>query len=107
MERQVAYELDFEMKITRVKRPVLMEEIATGELAGSGIWTLQQCDGYTAVRYDWNVRTTQWWMNLLAPIAKTIFQWNHDYVMNQGGQGLARYLSARLITSDHEPVVPK
>jgi Polyketide cyclase / dehydrase and lipid transport len=89
---KLPYELDFEMKVTRVKRPYKMEGVAEGELAGSGIWTLEQRDGYTAVRYDWNVQTTRWWMNLLAPIAKPIFQWNHDYVMNEGGKGLARYL---------------
>src|SRR5262245_1045709 len=89
---KLPYELDFEMKVTRIERPYKMEGIASGELAGSGIWTLEQRDGYTAVRYDWNVETTRWWMNLLAPLAKPIFQWNHDYVMNEGHKGLARYL---------------
>jgi polyketide cyclase/dehydrase/lipid transport protein len=89
---KLPYELDFEMKVTRVERPSKMEGIAEGELSGTGIWVLEQSDGYTAVRYDWNVRTTKWWMNLLAPIAKPIFRWNHDYVMNEGGKGLARYL---------------
>jgi hypothetical protein len=80
------------MKVTRVERPYKMEGIAEGELSGSGIWTLEQHDRHTAVRYDWNVRTTKWWMNLLAPIAKPFFQSNHDYVMSEGGKGLARYL---------------
>jgi hypothetical protein len=89
---KLPYELDFEMKVTRVERPYKMEGIAEGELNGTGIWTLEQRDGYTAVRYNWNVRTTKWWMNLLAPIARPIFNWNHDYVMNEGGKGLGRYL---------------
>ena len=89
---KLPYELAFEMKVTRVERPFKMEGIAEGELSGTGIWMLEQSDGYTAVRYDWNVRTTKWWMNLLAPIAKPIFRWNHDHVMNEGGKGLARYL---------------
>jgi Polyketide cyclase / dehydrase and lipid transport len=89
---KLPYELDFEMKVTRVERPYKMEGIATGELAGSGIWTLEQQNGHTAVRYEWNVQTTRWWMNLLAPIAKPIFQWNHDYVMTEGCKGLEQYL---------------
>jgi hypothetical protein len=38
-------------------------------------------------------------MNLLAPIARPIFAWNHDYVMRNGAQGLARLLDARLLTA--------
>jgi hypothetical protein len=46
--------------VTRVERPYKMEGIASGELAGSGIWTLEQRDTNTAVQYDWNVQTTRW-----------------------------------------------
>ena len=35
------------------------------------------------------VRTTKRWMNLAAPIARPLFKWNHDIVMQQGGKGLA------------------
>ena len=48
----------------------------------------------TAVVYEWNVRTTKPWMNLLAPIARPVFAWNHDWVMRNGGEGLAE--AARL-----------
>lgn len=44
------------------------------------------------MRYEWDVRTTQWWMNALAPLARPVFAWNHDYVMRQGGEGLRRRL---------------
>jgi hypothetical protein len=43
------------------------------------------------------VKTTEWWMNLLAPIARPLFAWNHDVVMRQGGEGLARLLGTRLL----------
>ena len=39
--------------------------------------------------YEWRVHTTKPWMNLLAPVAKPIFAWNHDWVMRNGGTGLA------------------
>ena len=51
----------------------------------------------TAVTYEWNVHTTRPWMNLLAPIARPVFRWNHNVVMHQGGQGLADLLGARLL----------
>ena len=44
--------------------------------------------------YEWNVATTKAWMNLLAPLARPVFEWNHDWVMARGGEGIAA--SARL-----------
>ncbi|OUC07939.1 polyketide cyclase, partial [Litorilinea aerophila] len=42
------------------------------------------------------------WMNLLAPLARPIFAWNHDIIMAWGGQGLARLLGAQLLLFDEE-----
>ena len=39
--------------------------------------------------YEWNVATTKAWMNLLAPVARPVFEWNHDWVMARGGEGIA------------------
>ena len=39
-------------------------------------------------------------MNLFAPIARPIFATNHNYVMRNGGRGLAELLGARLIALD-------
>jgi hypothetical protein len=40
-------------------------------------------------------------MNLLAPVARPVFKWNHDYVMQRGGEALARRLGARLVEVEH------
>jgi uncharacterized protein YndB with AHSA1/START domain len=45
------------------------------------------------------MRTTQQWMNLLAPVARPIFAWNHDWVMGNGATGLARLLGVRLLSA--------
>jgi hypothetical protein len=39
-------------------------------------------------------------MNLFAPVAKPIFRSNHDWVMRNGGRGIAELLGARLIAAD-------
>ncbi|MEA2355795.1 MAG: hypothetical protein QOD61_1924 [Solirubrobacteraceae bacterium] len=93
------YTLRFDMRVTRVERPHLIEGQATGELEGRGIWRLYEGNG-TAVVYDWQVRTTQAWMNLLGPVARPAFAWNHDLVMRQGGLGLAAKLGAPLVAHD-------
>jgi hypothetical protein len=69
-------------------------------LEGTGRWRLFAQDGVTAVLYEWNVGTSKRWMNLIAPIARRAFEWNHDWVMRNGGEGLARLLGVRLLASD-------
>lgn len=94
---RLPYQLAFDMRTTRVERPWLMEGVAEGELRGAGRWRLFEQDGATAVLYEWSVETTARWMNLLAPLARPAFKWNHDVVMRQGGEGLARRLGVRLL----------
>jgi hypothetical protein len=93
------YRVEFEVTTTRVERPHLMEGRAVGELAGIGRWRLYERDGVTAVLYEWKVATTRPWMNLLAPLARPIFEWNHDWVMARGGEGIADLLGCRLLAA--------
>ncbi len=88
------YRLTFDMTVTRVDPPEIIESIAAGELEGTGRWTLTPMGLGTVARYDWNVRTTKLWMNLLAPVAHPLFRWNHDVVMSWGLQGITRLLAA-------------
>jgi uncharacterized protein YndB with AHSA1/START domain len=100
---RLPYDLEFEMTTTEVDKPHLLEGRAMGELAGIGRWRLFEQDGevpVTAVVYEWNVSTTKPWMNVLAPIARPLFEWNHDWVMRNGGAGLAKLLGCRLLAID-------
>ena len=88
---RLPYRLTFDMTVTRVEPKSLIESAAEGELSGIGRWTFEAAGGgATRVRYDWDVRTTKPWMNWLAPVARPLFQWNHDVVMGWGLQGLER-----------------
>jgi uncharacterized protein YndB with AHSA1/START domain len=95
---RLPYRLEFEMRTTAVDRPRSMEGSASGELTGTGRWRLFEEDGVTAVLYEWEVSTTASWMNLLAPLARPVFAWNHDVVMRWGAEGLSRLLGAPLLT---------
>ncbi len=94
---KLPYRLEFEMRTTRVERPRLLEGRAVGELEGEGRWRFVEQDGITVVLYEWNVATTEAWMRVLAPLLRPLFAWNHDVVMRQGGEGLARLLGAKLL----------
>lgn len=86
------YRLAFDLRVTRAVPLQRIESRAAGELEGTGIWTFQPDGGGTRVRYDWDVRTTKPWMNLLAPAARPLFAWNHDVVMRWGERGLRSLL---------------
>ncbi len=91
------YRVEFEVTTKRAERPSLLEGHAVGELDGIGRWRLYEQGGVTAVLYEWNVSTTKAWMNLLAPIARPAFKWNHDWVMARGGEGISRLLGCELM----------
>lgn len=86
------YTLAFDMEVTRIEPMSLIEGRASGELEGTGVWRLQETGSHTRVQYDWDVRTTRWWMNLLSPLARPAFAWNHDHVMSNGRRGLLQLL---------------
>ena len=94
---KLPYRLSFEMETIRVEPPLLLEGIARGELQGRGLWQLASEGNETLVRYDWRVETTKQWMNLLAPIARPLFEWNHNVVMSWGAKGLAQRLGASVV----------
>ncbi|MGB0098558.1 MAG: SRPBCC family protein [Solirubrobacteraceae bacterium] len=93
------YSLAFDLRVTRVEPPYLIEGHASGELEGVGTWRLYEGRG-VAVVYDWRVRTTKPWMNAFRPLARPVFSWNHDFVMRQGGHGLAAELGTTLLLHD-------
>ena len=97
MRGRLPYALTFDARVTRVEPPVTLEGTATGELEGTGDWTLREVDGWTEVRYDWNIRTTRTFMNLAAPLpfVRRIFELNHDAVMRSGLRGITRLLGCR------------
>jgi hypothetical protein len=96
---RIPYDLEFEFTVLDQNPPHAMGGRAAGDLEGTGQWRLFEHAGVTAVTYEWNVRTTKAWMNLVAPLARPVFEYNHDLVMRWGGEGLARRLGCRLLAS--------
>ena len=93
------YNLVFEIRSVRVETNRLLEGVASGELVGTGRWRFFADGSVTAVTYEWNVETTAAWMNLLSPVARPAFSWNHDRVMRAGGKGLAARVGGKLLVA--------
>ncbi|MGI8557754.1 MAG: SRPBCC family protein [Solirubrobacteraceae bacterium] len=89
------YTLTFDVRVTRVERPGLLEGSATGELEGTGTWRLYAADdGGTTAVYHWRVRATKRWMRWLDPLLRPLFVWSHNRVMSRGAVGLRHRLAA-------------
>lgn len=95
----LAYKLTFNTRITRIQPPNLLELVANGEVEGIGLWELAAVDKVTIARYTWTVKTTKPWMNILARLIRPLMEWNHNEIMRQGGEGIAKLLDARLIAN--------
>lgn len=95
------YRLTFDVCIIRFEPLIAIEGIASGDVEGQGRWSFTTNGDVTIVRYEWQVRTTPAWMNLLALFARPLFTWNHNAVMQHGGVALARLLNARLVSIAH------
>jgi hypothetical protein len=95
---KIPYAVTFEVTVSRVQKPHVIEAQARGGLEGTGTFRLFAAPLGTAVTYEWAVRTTKRWMNAIAPVARPVFAWNHHAVMKNGGRGLARRLGVTLVS---------
>lgn len=89
------YRLRFELRVTRIEAPALLEAEVRGDLAGYGVCRVQPNGPETLVRYEWNVRTCRPWMQGIALLARPVFLWNHRRVMRRGEAALAGFLAWR------------
>lgn len=98
---RLPYRLTFDICVIHIEPLAAIEGVASGDVEGKGRWSFSTDGAVTIVRYEWQIRTTPVWMNLLALFARPFIKWNHNAVMQQGGEALARMLNARLIEIAH------
>ena len=95
------YVVQFDSHVVEVDELKCIRALAFGELEGTGTWKFSTDEnGHTIVQYEWDVKTNKWWMNLIAPFAKPVFVWNHNQLMRNGGESLAKRLQ------NHSPLTP-
>lgn len=73
---------------------------ASGSVVGTGTWDIAANGGSTDVRFDWEVSTTERWMDVLAPVARPVFERSHGIVMHNAARTAARHLGAELLHFD-------
>ena len=88
------YTLVFDLEMLRIEGGKLLDGRASGDLEGACRWTLTPVDGGTELRFDADVRTGRWWMNLPIPFAPRVVRASFETIMDWGREGLARKLGA-------------
>ena len=98
---KLPYRMVFEVRATRIEPPAAIEGTVQGDVEGVGRWHFFRQGPVSIVRYEWHVRSTRWWMNLIAPFARSMFIRNHGIVMQHGAEGLARLLGSPLVGQEN------
>jgi hypothetical protein len=103
---RLPYTLTFDAELVEVTEPTRLVAAASGELVGTWTCDLEQQGETVVLRHVWAVSTTRAWMNVLAPLARPLFSWNHASLMREGGVGFAARLGT---TADVEsaPALPR
>lgn len=104
---KLPYRVVFDVRATRIEALVAIEGTARGDLEGHGHWRFSRQGKISVVHYEWHVRSKRWWMNLVAPVARSMFIHNHTQIMDQGGKALARLLKAPLVGQEHIDLMAK
>ena len=85
------YGFKFQVETTDVDVLRRIDLTLSGDIVGRIRYLLSDDpSGGTNVSYAQLVVTPKRWMNLLAPIARPGFNWNHDKLMTDFGRGLAK-----------------
>ena len=89
---RVPVTLVFDLEMVRIESRRLLDGRASGDLEGSCRWTLIPVNGGTELRFDVDVRTGRWWMNLPIPFAPRVVRASFETIMGWGREGLAQTL---------------
>jgi hypothetical protein len=93
------YTLRWQFRVVDVRRPERIAIEATGDLTGSGVWSLMQHGGVVRVAYDWRIAAEKPLLRAFSWLLKPVFAANHRWAMARGEESLRRELARRRTVS--------
>ncbi|MEX1004235.1 MAG: SRPBCC family protein [Acidimicrobiia bacterium] len=100
------YSFTYDTEVVEVSDELIRLEVS-GDLAGTGVFRFRPtAPGGSLLSFEWSVETHKRWMNLLAPLAKSVFTWNHHKLMSDFGEGLGRASGGDLLVIRHVAATP-
>jgi hypothetical protein len=100
----LGYRLSARIEVVDAEPPTGLWMTSSGDLEGSARWRLTPCPDGTDVRFTWDVRTTERWMQVLTPVARPVFERSHGVVVRRAAQAAARNLDGDLAAFRSRPV---
>jgi hypothetical protein len=94
------YTLSWQAEQTESRYPLGSTLIATGDFAGSGVWTFEQDGRFVNITYDWRLSAEKPLLRNLSFLLKPVFEANHRWAMAQGEESLKLELARRRVTSE-------
>ena len=103
---RLGYGFTYAAEVVEVEAPRMILAHSTGDLEGWGLFLLHEASTGTHVDFTWLVETHRRWMNAVAPMARPLFVWNHDRLMQDFGRGLARAAGGALRGVENSSLPP-
>jgi hypothetical protein len=101
------YTLRIQFRTTESHYPNGFSMEASGDLEGTGIWTITQDGAFVNVQYDWTIRANKPIIGKLSFLLKPIFRSNHNWTMKRGEKSLQlELLRRRAQTPEERASVP-
>ena len=101
------YTLDWELRVTESRHPFGFSIEASGDLAGTGVWTFEPAGAWTLVTYDWRVRAEKPLLRALSPFLFAALAANHRWAMRRGEESLRLELARlRAVTPADRARIP-
>lgn len=102
------YTLRWKFRVTQTDFPNGFTLEATGDFAGSGVWTFLPLEnGRCEVLYDWKIQAEKPLLRRLSWLLRPIFSANHHWAMRKGAESLELELRRRKAkTPEEQQAVP-
>ena len=86
--------ISFSVEIIEIENLNYIAIISRGDFVGSGKWILTEKETFTESSFEWRVRTTNSFINLInnLPFGRKLLEYNHNRIMKKGQNALIRKL---------------
>jgi quercetin dioxygenase-like cupin family protein/uncharacterized protein YndB with AHSA1/START domain len=92
---RLPYHLRTSSTVTVYDPPHRVGAEVVGDLRGRGLWTLTPTETGTRVRFDWSVFADKPLLQVLTPVLRPVFRWNHAWAIARAQEGLEPAARAR------------
>jgi polyketide cyclase/dehydrase/lipid transport protein len=89
------YTLRWELEVLAAEYPKGFTIAASGDLEGTGVWSLALRNGQVDARFEWRVAAKKPLLRYLSGLLKPLFAANHRWAMREGRRSLEREIERR------------